>query len=71
MNKLDPYTFKEHFPYRISRTAINPAIAGKAVIFLGWRLRSFDIRRAVVRILEPDGSAGEEWLVNPSINISL
>jgi hypothetical protein len=57
--------------YRLSAIMENPGLRKKAVVFKGYLERSFDIRRAVVRILEPGGSEGEEWLVAPSLLIDL
>ena len=64
--------FKPHFPYIISKIAEEPKIRGKVVIFYGWLKRPWDIRRAIVRIMNSDGSSSnEEWLVNPHILIPI
>jgi len=62
---------KLHHLYKITKMADKPEIAGKVVVFKGYLERSFDIRRAIVRLLNPDGSEGEEWFVTPTILFDL
>ena len=57
--------------YKISKIADEPALRGQLVTFYGWLDRPWDIRRAVVRLINRDGSAGDEWLVARSIIIPL
>ena len=57
---------RAHMPYRVARN-VPSKIAGKAVVFLGWLRRPWDIARARVCLLNPDGSCGQEWLVAPGI----
>lgn len=62
---------KPHHLYRVSRM-VEQAVAGKVVSFVGYRpANSFDIRRAIVREVNSDGSAGAEWLVSPHYVIPL
>lgn len=51
--------------YRLVGQTQKPELNRKVVEFLGILDRPFDIRRAVVKIVESDGSLGEEWLVQP------
>ena len=62
-----PYTLK-----RIAYNAANAALRGKVVSIVGMRgANHFDGTRVIVRIVEDDGSLGQEYLVTPGILIAL
>lgn len=58
--------FKAHHVYRISKSCDSADLAGRTVTFVRARPQSsYDVERAIVRVLNADGSAGVEWLVMP------
>lgn len=58
--------------YRVARILEDRRIAGKPVIFLRYVSRWFDVRRAEVALMNPDGSASDErWLVGPHFILNL
>ena len=61
------YNFREHFPYRLAYHLDNKKLQGKPVIFRGWHKAPWDVERAVVCLMNDDGSCGEEYLVWPTI----
>ncbi len=61
----------EHKLYRLARTIDDPLLRGKPVVFRCYIERSWDIRRALVALVNDDGSSGEEWLVDPVFVINL
>lgn len=55
---------------RIAYNAVNPVLRGKQVSIVGIRgATSWDGSRVIVRLIERDGSLGEEYLVKPSLII--
>lgn len=57
---------------RVSKTAENRDIRGRAVRITGWRPATpWDISRVKVRLVESDGSLGDEYLVVSSILVAL
>mgnify|MGYP003421266408 CR=1 FL=1 len=56
---------KPHGVYRLSHILADKRIAGKPAIFVRYWKRSFDIQRAVMRLMNADGSEGDEYLVSP------
>lgn len=57
---------------RVSKTAENRAIRGRVVQVTGWRPATpWDRSRVLVRLVESDGSLGDEYLVIPSILVAL
>ena len=62
-----PYTLK-----RIAYNAANAALRGKVVSIVGIRgANHFDGPRVIVRLVNDDGSLGQEYLVVPGIVIAL
>lgn len=59
------YGFREHHLYKLSHNMEDPKLRNKTVTFHGYSYLPGDIHRAVVRLLNSDGSCGEEWLVRP------
>jgi hypothetical protein len=60
-----------HVVYRIADNFDYAELRGKQAVFVGWCERSGDIRRSVVRLLNDDGSTGEEYLVSAYFIIPL
>lgn len=57
---------------RVSKTAVNRDIRGRVVQITGWRPATYwDRSRVSVRLVESDGSIGDEYLVIPSILVAL
>jgi len=59
---------EEQKMYRLSPTMYDTALCGKTVVFLGY-VNHFDINRAKVALLNPNGSLGTEYLVAPLLVI--
>lgn len=57
---------------RIAYNAVNPALRGKVVSIEGFRPATwFDRPRIIVRLVQNDGTLGDEYLVTPGILIEL
>jgi hypothetical protein len=65
------YDFKAHHVYKISSIIGNRQLRNKTVVFCGFSKVPHDITRAVVKLLNPDGSSGEEWQIDPSLIIRI
>lgn len=67
MDAPTPHTIK-----RIAHNAVNPVLRGKVVSIVGIRgANHFDGTRVIVRLVEDDGSLGQEYLVTPGLLIDL
>lgn len=72
MNKLaGPYQFKEDGLYRLAYNMSEPSLRGKCVLFRKYVKQPGDITRAVVNLVNSDGSSGDEWLIAPLCIIKL
>lgn len=71
MSQSHPYAFQPHAMYRIAWNTDRRELRGKPVVFLGWKQMQGDIRRAVVALVERDGSLGDRWEFNPHYLINL
>lgn len=57
---------------RIAYNAANPTIRGAVISIVGYRgATHWDIPRIIVRLVNDDGSLGDEYLVMPSLVIAL
>ena len=52
--------------YKIAKGIQEPKLRSKPVVFVKMTERAWDIKRALVAILNKDGSMGDYWLINPS-----
>ncbi len=65
-------TLSEYQVKRISYSAVNKTLRGNVVSIVGFQPATwFDIARIIVRLVNNDGSLGDEYLVHPSIVIDL
>lgn len=64
-------TFTPHQLLRIAYNVDNPQLRGKPVVYYGHVQRPRDTVRAVVRLLNVDGTTGEEYLFRPALLIGI